>query len=65
MRLFEFLPPLFVARIGLALPVAVEKRTATPRALPAEARAWKGDFDAMIERRHAAAVPLPRITARR
>jgi membrane-bound lytic murein transglycosylase MltF len=35
-----------------ALAQQPSKAPAKPRALPTEAKAWKGDFDGMIERRH-------------
>jgi membrane-bound lytic murein transglycosylase MltF len=37
---------------ALAAPASAPPASAPLRALPTEARAWKGDFDGMLERRH-------------
>jgi membrane-bound lytic murein transglycosylase MltF len=41
-----------LAAAPLAFAQQPAKAPAAPRALPTEAREWKGDFDAMVERRH-------------
>ena len=51
MRLFAFASLLLAAVIGTVVPAFAEP-PAKPRALPTEARTWKGDFDGMIARRH-------------
>jgi len=40
------------ACLALAAPVCARQPTAQTRALPTEAKAWKGDFDGMLARRH-------------
>ena len=50
-RSLSFLAPLLAGLVGLSLPAAAESPQ-KPRALPTEAKVWKGDFDGMVGRRH-------------
>jgi membrane-bound lytic murein transglycosylase MltF len=43
---------LLLAAAAIAYAQQPAKAPATPRALPTETKAWKGDFDGMVKRRH-------------
>ena len=51
LRLGAALGALFFTFAPTALSQQATKAAAAPRALPTEAKAWKGDFDGMVERR--------------
>ncbi len=52
MRLLALLTTLLAAWFGLGTAAAAQPQAAKARALPTEAKVWKGDFDGMIARRH-------------